>query len=150
MIPIGLVLVLVAAALGADIVLENVGKTDVVVIGQTLSFDIWALFALGAAVGVTALAGVQLIARGLVRGSRRRTERRGLVRAIVAEKSRSSAAPVSDTSPVPEAVPARPVEAPGVNEPAHARPAESTRRRVIRRATGLRRRDRSKDVTPTA
>lgn len=150
MIPIGLVLVLVAAALGADIVLENTGKTDIVVIGQTLSFDLWALFALGAAAGVTALAGVQLIAQGLVRSGRRRTERRGLLRAVAAEKSWSSAAPVSDTSPVPEAVPTRPVEAPGVNEPAHARPAESTRRRAIRRAAGLGRRDRSKDVTPIA
>lgn len=66
MVTIGVVLLVAAVLLGVDIVLENPGTTEVMIMGQLLSFDVWGLFVLGIATGVLVVAGVQVLAQGLV------------------------------------------------------------------------------------
>jgi hypothetical protein len=77
---VGIILLLAVAALSTDVVLENSGHTDVVIVGQVLSFDIWGLFALGAAAGVLFIASLQLIAYGLARTGQRRKQLRRFAR----------------------------------------------------------------------
>ena len=59
MVTLGVVLLIAAALLGVDLVLENSGTTDVMIMGQLLSFDVWGLFVVGVATGVLMVAGVQ-------------------------------------------------------------------------------------------
>lgn len=111
MITVGIILFLVAAALCADIVLENSGHTDVVIIGQTLSFDIWGLFALGAAAGVLLVAALQLIAHGLARTGRRRRQLRRLARHTQAGEPQpvsGGSEPASVPAPSPKLPPTSP------------------------------------------
>jgi hypothetical protein len=80
-ITIGLVVLLLAAGLTVDAVLENTTSTDVTVLGQTLSgMSEGAVFAAGVAVGVLAMLAVTLVLAGSSRSRRQRAERRQLAR----------------------------------------------------------------------
>jgi hypothetical protein len=68
--------------------MENDQRINITIMGHVLSFDVWGFFVLGAATGIVALAGLQMVIQGLVRSGRRRVELRKLARA---EKANSGA-----------------------------------------------------------
>ena len=76
MVVAGVVLLLLAGLLVADIVLENSGQTEAMLMGQYMVFDVWGLFLLGLATGIALLAGIQITLHGLARDRRRQPERR--------------------------------------------------------------------------
>ncbi|WP_251747625.1 hypothetical protein, partial [Frankia sp. AiPs1] len=84
MVTVGVVLLLVAGVFTADLVLENSSHTDVMIMGQSLSLDIWGLFVLGLAAGVLVVAGVQLTLQGLARDRHRRRVERERARELAA------------------------------------------------------------------
>ncbi len=129
MVTVGIILLMAAAALSADIVLENAGRTDVMLMGQALSMDIWGLFALGAAAGVVVVFGLQLTAHGLARTGQRRKQLRELVR-DAEEGGRRSVPGVSEPEPAP------------------ARAAVGPHDRVVARVGGVGRRGDSRSTTP--
>jgi hypothetical protein len=120
---VGIILFLAVAALSTDIVLENSGHTDVVIVGQTLSFDIWGLFALGAAAGVLLIASLQLMAYGLARTGQRRKQLRRFARYArpgMLPPARGALPPAPGAlPPAPGALP----PAPGAPAPAPGAPA---------------------------
>lgn len=112
MVTIGVVLLLVAGVLTADLVLENSGRTEVMIMGQSLSFDIWGLFVLGIATGVLLVAGVQLSLQGLARDRHRRKVERHRAREL------GAAPPAVQKPAVPEPPVAPAAETPGRSAPA--------------------------------
>jgi hypothetical protein len=127
-VTLGVVLLIAAALLGVDLVLENSGMTDVMIMGQLLSFDVWGLFVLGVATGVLMVAGVQLLATGLARDRQKAKARRQAAR-------EAAAAPGTGTTPptVPQlAVPRGPSEVPTTGPPV-SRPKPGPFDRVVAR-----------------
>ncbi|CUU58408.1 hypothetical protein Ga0074812_11941 [Parafrankia irregularis] len=84
MVTVGVVLVLLAGVLTADIVLESSGQTELMIMGQALSFDVWGLFVLGVATGVLAVAGIQLGLQGFARDRQRLRAQRQQARDLAA------------------------------------------------------------------
>ncbi|OHV49615.1 hypothetical protein CcI156_01735 [Frankia sp. CcI156] len=98
-VTVGVVLLLVAGVLTADLVLENSGHTEVLIMGQILSFDTWGLFVLGLATGVLVAAGVQLFLQGLARDRRRHRMERQRAREMEALVRSAPAAPAAPAAP---------------------------------------------------
>ncbi|SQD99232.1 MULTISPECIES: hypothetical protein [unclassified Parafrankia] len=110
MVTVGVVLLLLAGVLTADIVLENSGQTEVMIMGQSLSFDVWGLFVLGLATGVLVVAGTQITLQGFARDRhRRRLERQrardlaAMTRAVPTPAPRHSAPTAPTTASAPTA-----------------------------------------------
>jgi hypothetical protein len=78
---LGALLVLAAAALTADIILESRGTTRVTVVGHHLSFADWRLFVFGVITGVVVVLALRLVTVGFARDRRRRRAARGAARA---------------------------------------------------------------------
>jgi hypothetical protein len=100
-----------AAALSADIVMENTGHVDIEVLGKALSFDIWGLFALGAVAGVVVVFGLQLTVHGIARSGQRRKQLRQLVRDAERDAEEGGYRSVSDEDE-PVTAPARAMTGP--------------------------------------
>ncbi|MCM3882452.1 hypothetical protein [Frankia sp. R82] len=168
MVTIGVVVLLVAGVFTADLVLENSGHTDVMIMGQTLSFDIWGLFVLGLATGMLMIAGVQLLLHGVARDrNRRRIQRQrerdlaALTRAVPPPVATAPSRPATTapTRPVPATTAAVSRPAPAVMaasrpEPvvASARPSASAAAPAMGTAVaaGRRRTDNGVDGPPIA
>ncbi|MCL9761875.1 hypothetical protein [Frankia sp. AiPa1] len=134
MVTIGVVVLLVAGVFTADLVLENSGHTDVVVMGQTLSFDIWGLFVLGLAAGVLVVAGVQLLLHGLTRDrARQRVQRQrerdlaAMTRAVPPSAPRGPAAPSVSPAPSVSTAPSASTTAPQASRAPAAGPSRPVR-----------------------
>ncbi|WP_225438150.1 hypothetical protein [Candidatus Frankia nodulisporulans] len=109
-----------AGVFTADLVLENSGHTEVMIMGQTLSFDIWGLFVLGLCAGVLVISGVQLLLHGMARDRDRRRVQR--------QRERDLAA-LTRAVPPPAATTPRPAPtAPRPTTPAEPRPAATAPR----------------------
>jgi len=81
MTAIGLIILLVAAGLTVDIILENTKTLDASLIGQTLTgVNIGGFFIAGVIVGAAALLGLSLFIAGLRRARTKARERKHLVR----------------------------------------------------------------------
>jgi len=125
-VTVGVVLLLVAGVLSADLVLENSGHTDVMIMGQTLSFNIWGLFVLGLAAGVLVVAGVQLLLNGMARDHHRRRLQRQRERELAALTRTATAQAGAAPSPAPAAAvsaapaPTKPVASPSPTAPTAA------------------------------
>jgi hypothetical protein len=115
-VTVGVVLLVAAVLLGVDIVLENPGTTEIMIMGQLLSFDVWGLFVLGIATGVLVVLGVQVLAQGLVWDRRKvkassqvprgQASGPGVVPATVPQPTLQPSAPVAeppDSPTVPQA-----------------------------------------------
>jgi len=91
---LGLLLLLAAAGLTVDVVVENTSSIDVQAAGTTLSLSPGWLFVTGIAVGVVALAGLATFIVGVNRARRRRAEMvetRNSVETLQAERDRLAA-----------------------------------------------------------
>ncbi|WP_248811309.1 hypothetical protein [Frankia sp. AgPm24] len=120
---------LVAGVFTADLVLENSGHTEVMIMGQALSFDIWGLFVLGLCAGVLVIAGVQLLLHGMARDRDRRRVQRQRERDLAA-LTRAVPPPATTPSPAPttprSTTPAEPRPAATAPRPAPAEPRPAT------------------------
>lgn len=131
MTAIGLIILLVAAGLAVDIVVENTKTLDASVVGQTLTgVNIGGFFVAGVIVGAAALLGLSLLIAGLRRTRMKARERKHLVREnrgageVAAERDRLAAQLEAEraTRSVPPtatyAVAAEPVDGPAPAAPA--------------------------------
>lgn len=131
MTAIGLIILLVAAGLAVDIVVENTKTLDASVVGQTLTgVNIGGFFVAGVIVGAAALLGLSLLIAGLRRTRMKARERKHLVREnrgagqVAAERDRLAAQLEAEraTRSVPPtatyAVAAEPVDGPTPAAPA--------------------------------
>lgn len=88
---LGLLLLLAAAGLAADVVWRNTASVDVEALGQTFSLDSGWLFAAGAATGAIALLGISMVVAGIRRARRRRAslaESRNNLQGLQSERDR--------------------------------------------------------------
>ncbi|WP_045876653.1 hypothetical protein [Pseudofrankia sp. DC12] len=136
MFTLGVVLLVIAGGLTADIVLESNDVTQVALFGHEFAFDNWRLFVFGLLTGVLTVIALQLMLSGLVRGGRRRKVLR-VQRRELAAVSRSAGSTVpqatAPTSLAPTAqAPTSPAPAPVA--PA-AQPTAPARPRSGRRST---------------
>jgi hypothetical protein len=91
---LGLLLLLSAAGLTLDVVVQNSASINVDVLGQTFSVSPGWLFAAGAAAGAVGLLGVILVVGGVRRARRRRValaDSRGTVQALRSDRDRLAA-----------------------------------------------------------
>ncbi|MGF7234330.1 MAG: hypothetical protein ACQSGP_05135 [Frankia sp.] len=120
MITLGLVLLLLAGGLVADVVVENGQHLDVTILHQKLTVDSWAFFVAGIATALVAMIAFWLLAKGAARDSRRRREHRELLKEAQAnaamrerarEKSVTGKSPATaETAPSATAAPVAPAE----------------------------------------
>jgi hypothetical protein len=122
-VTVGVVLLLMAGVLTVDILLENSGRTDTMIMGQALSFDVWGLYVLGLATGVLVVAGIQITVHGLARERRRRIAERRQERELAALGRTGNAGPVPAGQPL---VPAGPAPARAAAATAPAPPTAAT------------------------
>ena len=84
---LGLILVVVAAVVGADIVLENTGSTTGTLFNQTVSdLSLGGVFLAGAVTALVLALGLWLLFGSAARARRRRQEAKQQRREVVAEK----------------------------------------------------------------
>src|SRR6185369_7681572 len=112
---LGVVLLVIAGVVTADIVLESSGPMPVAVAGHEVAMEDWRLFLFGMATGVLVVVAATLIAVGFSRDRRRRRDERLRRRELVAAGVPNVAAPMPATGPSAGPVqgpPATPVSGP--------------------------------------
>lgn len=115
MFTLGVVLLVIAGVVTADIVLESSGPMPVAVAGHEVAMEDWRLFLFGMATGVLVVVAATLIAVGFSRDRRRRRDERLRRRELVAAGVPNVAAPMPATGPSAGPVqgpPATPVSGP--------------------------------------
>jgi hypothetical protein len=100
---LGVVLLVIAGGLTADIVLESNDVTQVALFGHEFAFDNWRLFVFGLLTGVLTVIALQLMWGGLVRGGRRRRTLRVQRRELAAAGLAAGSTVPQATAPVPQA-----------------------------------------------
>jgi hypothetical protein len=100
---LGVVLLVIAGGLTADIVLESNDVTQVALFGHEFAFDNWRLFVFGLLTGVLTVIALQLMWGGLVRGGRRRRTLRVQRRELAAAGVAAGATVPQATAPAPQA-----------------------------------------------
>ncbi|MBL7493874.1 hypothetical protein I6A60_31350 [Frankia sp. AgB1.9] len=103
MFTLGVVLLVIAGGLTADIVLESNDVTQVALFGHEFAFDNWRLFAFGLLTGVLTVIALQLMWGGLVRGGRRRRTLRVQRRELAAAGLAAGSTVPQTTAPAPQA-----------------------------------------------
>jgi uncharacterized integral membrane protein len=121
MFALGLILLIAAAAVAVDAVVQNTFHVRVDLFGQHLSLPVWEIAVGGIVVGVVALLGLALALRGLRKNAQLRAERRRL------RKELASRPAVAEPVPAPAGVPAAvvPAEPAGVATDETAYPDEA-------------------------
>ncbi|ADP78409.1 hypothetical protein [Pseudofrankia inefficax] len=136
MFTLGVVLLVIAGGLTADIVLESNDVTQVALFGHEFAFDNWRLFAFGLLTGVLTVIALQLMWGGLVRGGRRRRTLRVQRRELAAAGLATGSTVPQATTPAPQAtvpqatVPRATVPSATVPQAAAPQPATAPRPRV--------------------